>query len=134
MIWAQFGTANVANRFLHKNEIRITDSSIGVDAAAPANDGLSMTTSSSKTSCSNLEEESNTSPPNKNQAPIFVSWRKAFRRKELYLLWVTRLSVVLITQVCDFSKQDTLRFFCKKLFYKKLGSNSGKFKKPLRNL
>merc|ERR1719495_1364106 len=58
-----------------------------------------MTTSSSKTSCSNLEEESNTSPPNKNQAPIFVSWRKAFRRKELYLLWVTRLSVVLITQV-----------------------------------
>jgi len=75
------------------------DSSIGVDAAAPANDGLSMTTSSSKTSCSNLEEESNTSPPNKNQAPIFVSWRKAFRRKELYLLWVTRLSVVLITQV-----------------------------------
>ena len=28
-----------------------------------------------------------------------VSWKQAFKRKEFYLLWATRLSVVLITQV-----------------------------------
>ena len=28
-----------------------------------------------------------------------VTWKQAFRRREFYLLWVTRLSVVLITQV-----------------------------------
>ena len=29
----------------------------------------------------------------------YVSWKEAFRCKEFYILWVTRLSVVLITQV-----------------------------------
>ena len=28
-----------------------------------------------------------------------VTWKQAFRTKELYLLWITRLSIVLISQV-----------------------------------
>merc|ERR1719312_1849716 len=59
---------------------------------------------SSSSAATNLESETDvrgggSGPPDRAQAPIFVSWKKAFRRKELYLLWVTRLSVVLITQV-----------------------------------
>jgi len=76
------------------------------DAAAGADtDGMSMDSSSkdisSVVSSSEVgeEEAGNGHSPNKVQAPIAVSWRKAFRRYELYLLWVTRLSVVLITQV-----------------------------------
>ena len=70
-------------------------------APAAVPDDVSMSSSSAAT---NLESETDvrgggSGPPDRAQAPIFVSWKKAFRRKELYLLWVTRLSVVLITQV-----------------------------------
>ena len=34
-----------------------------------------------------------------NQLDDYLHWKDALRSKEFYLLWVTRLSVVLITQV-----------------------------------
>ena len=32
----------------------------------------------------------------------YLHWKDALKSKEFYLLWITRLSVVLITQVCNF--------------------------------
>ena len=34
-----------------------------------------------------------------NTETVTVTWKQAFRTKELYLLWITRLSIVLISQV-----------------------------------
>jgi hypothetical protein len=36
-----------------------------------------------------------------NREEAYISWKDALKRKEFYLLWVTRLSVVLITQVSE---------------------------------
>ena len=57
------------------------------------------TNSLNNLSITSSEDELGDPQTNKAQAPIAVSWKKALRTKELYLLWVTRLSVVLITQV-----------------------------------
>ena len=54
-----------------------------------------------------IEQQSPCSDENKAMAlddaeikkTLGVSWKEAFRRKEFYILWFTRLSVVLITQV-----------------------------------
>ena len=66
-------------------------------------DELSMSSSSNggleSSNSSETVDGRQTGPPDRVQAPIFVSWRKALMRKEFYQLWVTRLSVVLITQV-----------------------------------
>ena len=66
------------------------------DKQPSTQDGMSTDSSNNLSMVSSVDELGDT---NKVQAPIAVSWKKAFRTKELYLLWVTRLSVVLITQV-----------------------------------
>ena len=36
----------------------------------------------------------------KSEDDAYIHWKDALRMKEFYILWITRLSVVLITQVC----------------------------------
>ena len=36
-----------------------------------------------------------------SQSDDYLHWKDALKSKEFYLLWVTRLSVVLITQVLE---------------------------------
>ena len=36
----------------------------------------------------------------KSEEDAYIHWKDALRMKEFYILWITRLSVVLITQVC----------------------------------
>ena len=37
----------------------------------------------------------------KSEDDAYIHWKDALRMKEFYILWITRLSVVLITQVCN---------------------------------
>ena len=39
----------------------------------------------------------------KSEDDTYIHWKDALRMKEFYILWITRLSVVLITQVCKIS-------------------------------
>ena len=46
-----------------------------------------------------LKAESDEKDTCEEDKPAFITWKEALMCKEFYLLWLTRLSVVLITQV-----------------------------------
>ena len=47
----------------------------------------------------NEKQEKNALMLDENDNESYVTWKEALKSKEFYLLWVTRLSIVLITQV-----------------------------------
>ena len=45
-----------------------------------------------------------------SDSDTFIHWKDALKTKEFYLLWITRLSVVLITQVIEFLNLSMINY------------------------
>jgi hypothetical protein len=46
-----------------------------------------------------LRDEPESNDLSDEHEPVSITWKEALKCKEFYLLWITRMSVVLITQV-----------------------------------